>query len=155
MFRRFAENFCTEDDSYVQAVSFESFCGMAREFRLFSPEKLEEFAGVRGKNEVVERLQDLAHNIEPSLENIKRLFSRNKEWESYLDDLEEMFSNLKNSVVNNDSPLVAWLAYRLMEEESRRVAMEDVSCEGRSYGENTNKSQEGLSFVAKLMGERS
>lgn len=155
MFRRFAENFCTEDDSYVQAVSFDSFCGMAREFKLFSPEKLEEFAGVRGKDEVIKKLQDLAQNIESCLENIKRLFSRNKEWESYLDDLEEMFSNLKNSVVNSDSPLVAWLAYRLMEEESRRVAMEDLKCEERSYGEVTNRSQEGLSFVEKLLGERS
>jgi hypothetical protein len=128
---------------------------MARELKLFSPEKLEEFSGVRGKDEMMKKLKDLAQNIEPRLENIKRLFSTNKEWESYLDDLEDMFSNLKNSVVNNDCPSVAWLAYRLMEEESRRVAMENSSCEEISHGEITNRSQEGLSFLAKLFGERS
>lgn len=59
------------------------------------------------------------------MSQIKWRFQRNESWSEYLEELEEILNGLKGKVKSEGNTNAVWVGYRLMEEESKTVIVDD------------------------------
>lgn len=119
MFELYAENFTEENDTNVQAISFNNFSAMTFELNLFNKGKLKEFSGLEDEAEAARKIEELVPEIEERFVKIKRQFAKVEKWKHYIEELEEILIRLRNDLIEQANPYCVWIGFRLMEEESK------------------------------------
>jgi hypothetical protein len=128
LFEAFAENFLSENDAEVRAISLENFVELNSTHLIFHPEKVFQFTGVKNDAEAEEKLESLhdENELEVRLNEIQWRLSESKELGEYQEEFSNLLETLRVKIYSKTSnPRSVWLCLRLLEEESKILLIND------------------------------
>lgn len=140
LFNTYAENFMSEDDEQVKAISFLNLCELDKQEKLFSQSLIVNLTGVKNEEEARKKLKILEPQLEDLLEEIRWRFSQNALWEDHQEELSDLLKNLKNKFKNCPNAEEVCVAIRLLQEDSIRCIVNEALKEmlpvvGLAFGE--------------------
>ena len=125
LFEEYSENFLSEEDEQVKAISFENLCEMNKVHKIFMPNCIKNFTGVSNIEEAVIALEPVQNNLEEILNEFMWRFSNSQVWEDHMDELVLLIKSTKEKIESKNNPEIAILAYKLIDLESKRVLIEE------------------------------
>jgi Ca2+-binding EF-hand superfamily protein len=125
LFDEYAENFMSEEDDEIKAISFENLCQMNLTHKVFQAGNVKNFTGVSNGEEALEKLEIMEPVVEDLINEIHWRFSETQTWEEHIDELTALLGIIKSKIYAKRSPEKTFLAYSLIECESKRIIIEE------------------------------
>lgn len=128
LFEAFAENFLSENDLEVRAISLENFVELHATNPIFTQEKVAEFTGVKNDLEAEGKLEGVHEELEVRLNEIQWRLSESKELGEYQEEFSNLLETLRLKIYSYNkcsNPKAVWLCLRLLEEESKILLIHD------------------------------
>ncbi|OMJ66730.1 hypothetical protein SteCoe_36334 [Stentor coeruleus] len=125
LFQTFSETFLSEDDYEVKAISLENLFELNLQHKIFSSEKVFQLTKVTTVEEAETKLKNSHEDLEYKLNEIQWRLSESKEMGQYQEEFTMLLETLRLKVYSCDNPKSVWLCLRLLEEESKRLLIQD------------------------------
>ena len=125
LFDEYAETFLSEEDDEIKAISFENLCQMNMSHKVFLANSVKMFTGVSNGEEALGRLENMEKDIEDVMAEIHWRFSETPTWEEHIDELTSLLSIVKAKIYAKRNPEKTYLAFCLIECESKRIVVEE------------------------------
>ena len=125
LFDKYAETFLSEEEDEIKAISFENLCQMNMSHKVFLANSVKLFIGVSNGEEALEKLENIEKGIEDCIAEIHWRFSETQTWEEHIDELTNLLSIVKAKIKAKRNPEKTYLAFCLIESESKRILVDD------------------------------
>lgn len=125
LFEEYSETFLSEEDDEVKAISFENLCVLNKLNKLFSSESIKKFTGLHTSEDVLKALESIQNSLEDVLSELLWRFTETQLWEDHMEELNCLLESAKNKLLGKSDPETAYLAYKLIDMESKRALIED------------------------------
>lgn len=125
LFEEFAENFLSEEDDEVKAISFENLCQMNKNYKVFTENSIHNVTGINSAEAAAELLEKIQLNLEDILAEFMWRFSETLLWEDHIDEIKLLLSSVKEKIESKKNQETAYLAFRLIDLESKRILVEE------------------------------
>lgn len=106
-------------------MSLDSLAKMNMRHEVFTEDALIRFAGARRGEEALKRIDGLMGELEARFTDIYCRLSDCESWQDYLEDLTQLMDLLKKKLESRKKPYIHWVAYRVLEEESKRAYIQE------------------------------
>ncbi|CAG9316946.1 unnamed protein product [Blepharisma stoltei] len=125
LFDAYAETFLSEEEEEVRAISFENLAELNTKLRIFSGESLYKISHVSSPEEAAEKIQQCEDTLEENFIEILWRFSECESWNQYQEEVQHLLEAIKMKIYSRSNPYPVWLAYRIIEEESKRAIVHE------------------------------
>lgn len=125
LFEEYGENFLSEEDDEVKAISFENLCQMNLTHKVFQANSVKIFTGILNGEEALKKLEGLEDHVEDLVTELHWRFSETQTWEEHIDELSALLSIIKEKIHSKRNPEKTYLAYCLVDSESKRVIVDE------------------------------
>lgn len=121
LFDEYAENFTSEEEDEVKAISFENLCQMNLNHKIFVAEGIKRITKVNNGQEALEKLEEVEDRAEYVISELYWRFSETLVWEDHIDELNSLMEIIREKIMVKKNPEKAYLGYCLIDLESKRV----------------------------------
>lgn len=125
IFEEYAETFLSEEEEEVKAISFENLCQLNLENKIFFASSIRNLTGVKNGEEALIALENLSEKIEDIVSEFQWRFSESQMWEEHMEELNSLLSIIREKLYSKRNPEKNYLAYCLINLESKRVIVEE------------------------------
>ena len=125
LFEEYCENFLSEDDEEIKAISFENLCQMNRIHSIFTVGSIRNLTEVSTVEEAIAKLEPIKSCLDEILSEFMWRFSESSLWEDHIEELQSLLDSIKDKIENKEFPEMALLAYKLMDLDSKRTVVQD------------------------------
>lgn len=121
LFDAYSETFTSEDEMDVKAISFVNLCQMNAKHQIFTFSSMVRLSQVSSPAEAEDKIREIRPNIDYYINDIYWRFTESPDFEEHLEEMHHLVEILRFKLSNNENPEGTWLAYRLLDEESKRI----------------------------------
>jgi hypothetical protein len=125
VFEEYAETFLSEEDEEVKAISFENLCQINSTHKLFDFNSVKSITNTNDEKEAYKKLQDLETQMDDILAELYWRFTESSLWESHLEELGTLLKIIQEKIFTKKNPEMSYLAYCLLNLESKRIVTEE------------------------------
>lgn len=125
LFEEYAETFLSEEDDQVKAISFENLCEMNLNYKIFNQNTIKQVTKVRTPEEASKKLESMYRNIDDTITELYWRFSETQMWEEHIEELNNLLEIIKDKLFSKKNPEKSYLAYCLVDLESKRILIEE------------------------------
>jgi hypothetical protein len=125
LFSEYSENFLSEEEEEVKAISFDNLCQMNKHHKIFKASSIRKLTGINNHDEASRMLTEVQSQINDLLAEFLWRFSETLIWEDHLEELKTLLASVEVKVSSKKDPVTAFLAFKLIDLESKRVVVEE------------------------------
>ena len=125
LFTEYAENFLSEEEEEVKAISFENLCQLNKHHKIFKASSIKKLTEINSHDEAHRKLTEVQQALDDVLTEFLWRFSETMIWEDHIEELKTLLASVQVKVLSKRDPVIAYLAYKLIDLESKRLIVEE------------------------------
>lgn len=125
LFSEYSENFLSEEEEEVKAISFENLCQLNKHHKIFKASSIKNLLGYASQDEALRILEGIQGSIEDVLSEFLWRFSETQVWDENLEELKSLLAGVQFKIIGKKDTDTALLAYKLIDLESKRLVVEE------------------------------
>lgn len=122
LFNKYSETFVDESEESIKALSFHNYMKMVTNNAIFSKEDFNSFCKLDQKP-IKTHIRELLLDLPNKMLELKCRYEEHSDIKT-LQEVNVIIGVLSSKIAKSDSSDATWLAYRLIEEESKGVCVE-------------------------------